>query len=68
MNTIEIRWAIKQLEALGYLESPREDISRIGLTNEGWGKGKEVLLSLPICDMILAILAAKRITEDWEDI
>jgi len=53
-NTIEIKWALNQLLALGYLEASGPE--HIHLTDSGVEKSREIDRSIPIQDRILLLL------------
>lgn len=53
-HSIEFKWAIDQLLALGYLEASGPE--HIQLTDSGIKKGIEIAESIPVQDRILLLL------------
>ena len=53
-HSIELKWAIDQLLALGYLEASGPE--HIYLTGSGARKGRELSENIPIQDRVLLLL------------
>lgn len=53
-SSIELKWAIDQLLALGYLETSGPE--HVCLTGSGIKKGSEISFSLPVQDRVLLFL------------
>lgn len=64
VSKIELDWALKQLEALEYIEFPPGDRDTFCLTARGVSAARELLESHPVCDRTLVMLLCAELAKE----